>query len=56
MIRVHEVDDTAAGFSALQWGDYPVDAGVFRTYESANEFATFPNETNPSVSVNVQSP
>ncbi|MCC6617319.1 MAG: hypothetical protein IT320_27850 [Anaerolineae bacterium] len=53
-LLVHEVDDTAAAYSALHWGGYSIDPNVFSYYEADNEFCTFPNESNPSVSVNVR--
>jgi hypothetical protein len=49
-----EIDDTAATFTLLRWGGYPVSADVFEYYEMDNHFACFRGETNPSVSANIR--
>lgn len=51
---IADIDDTAAAFSALQWGGYPVDVGVFSYYEMPEHFACYPGETNPSLSAHVR--
>ncbi len=51
---ITDIDDTAAAFSALQWGGYPVDVGVFSYYEMPEHFACYPGETNPSLSAHVR--
>lgn len=49
-----DLDDTAAAFSVLNWGGYPVDPNVFKYYELTDHFCCYPNETDPSISVQVR--
>lgn len=51
---ISDIDDTAAAFSALHWGGYPVDLDVFRYYEMPEHFACYPGETNPSLSAHIR--
>jgi hypothetical protein len=51
---ITDIDDTAAAFSALQWGGYPVDVSVFSYYEMPEHFACYPGETNPSLSAHIR--
>lgn len=49
-----DVDDTAAVFSILKWGGYPVDPDVFSSYELDNHFCCYHGETNPALSAHVR--
>ena len=52
--RVPDIDDTAACYSALYWGGYPVRLEVLDVYETEDHFACYPGETNPSLSAHVR--
>jgi halimadienyl-diphosphate synthase len=51
---VTDSDGTAACFTALKWGNYPVSAEVFEHYEADDHFYCFLGETNPALSANVR--
>lgn len=53
-LKIQDLDDTAVAFSLLRWGGYPVDAGVFATYEDTHHFRCWANELDPSLSVNMR--
>lgn len=49
-----EIDDTAATFTLLRWGGYPVSADVFNYYEMDEHFACYRGETDSSVSAHIR--
>jgi halimadienyl-diphosphate synthase len=51
---VPDVDNTAACFTMLNWGGYPVNADVFNYYEREDHFVCHDAETNPSLSAHVR--
>jgi hypothetical protein len=51
---VPDLDDTAVGFTVLDWGGYPVRADVFAAYEDQDRFRCYPGEIDPSLSVNIR--
>lgn len=52
--HVADLDDTAVTFTVLRWGGYPANADVFAPFESDHYFVCFPNELDPSISVNMR--
>lgn len=49
-----DLDDTAVVYALLRWGGYPVNVEVFGQYEADDHFVCYPNEANPSLSVNIR--
>lgn len=52
--RLADVDGTAAGWAALKWAGYPVNAEIFAKYEAEEHFYGFIGETDPAVSGHVR--
>ncbi len=53
-LSLPEIDDTAAAFTVLNWGGYPVSPSVFASYELTDHFCCFRGETDPSVSIHIR--
>ncbi|MBK8022535.1 MAG: hypothetical protein IPK19_14170 [Chloroflexi bacterium] len=51
---VPDVDDSAAAYTLLRWGNYSPNAGAFAFFEVEDHFVTFHGETDPSLSANVR--
>lgn len=49
-----DIDDTAACYSVLIWGGYPVNGDGFNSFEQDDYFYCYPWETNPSLSAHVR--
>ncbi len=47
---VPNLDDTAVSYSVLRWGGYPVQTGIFETFEEEDHFRCFVGEADPSIS------
>lgn len=52
--EVPDVDNTAACFTMLHWGGYPVSADVFKYYEREDHFVCHDAETDPSLSAHIR--
>ncbi len=52
--QVPDLDITAACFSILRWGGYPVEADVFEYFEMEDHFCNYRNETNPSATAHLR--
>ncbi len=53
-VSVSNIDDTAAAYTALNWGDYQVSPSVFSFYEMEDHFCCFRGETDQSVGAHVR--
>lgn len=54
VMNLYDSDDAAAAYSVLKWGGYPVEPDMLNTYEQSDYFACYPNETDPSMSVQIR--
>ncbi len=52
--QVPDLDITAACFSILRWGGYPVEADIFEYFEMDDHFCNYRYETNPSATAHLR--
>ena len=53
-LSVTDSDDTAACFTVLRWGGYPVSPRIFKHYEGKDHFYCYHGETNPALSAQIR--